>query len=50
MGNRRMTRLTNAMAAGITSKLWEMGDMMKVLKDWEATKWNIFKNRNFRYV
>jgi IS1 family transposase len=69
MGNRRMTRLTNAfskkaenhahmmaiyfmhynfvrihqtlkitpaMAAGVTSKLWEMGDMVKVLEDWEA--------------
>jgi hypothetical protein len=71
MGNRRMTRLTNAfskksanhahmmaiyfmhynfvrihktlritpaMAAGVTSKLWEMSDMVKVLKDWEAAK------------
>jgi IS1 family transposase len=69
MGNRRMTRLTNAfskkaenhahmmaiyfmhynfvrihqtlkitpaMAAGITSKLWEMFDMVKVLEGWEA--------------
>ena len=69
MGNRRMTRLTNAfskkaenhahmmaiyfmfynfvrihqtlkitpaMAAGVTSKLWEMADMVKVLEDWEA--------------
>lgn len=69
MGNRRMTRLTNAfskkaqnhahmmaiyfmhynfvrihqtlkvtpaMAAGVTSKLWEMVDMVKVLEDWEA--------------
>ncbi len=69
MGNRRMTRLTNAfskkaenhahmmaiyfmhynfvrlhqtlkvtpaMAAGITSKLWEMSDMVKVLENWEA--------------
>jgi len=71
MGNRRMTRLTNAfskkvenhahmmsiyfmhynfvrihqtlkvtpaMAAGVTSKLWEMCDMVKVLEDWEAPK------------
>ena len=70
MGNRRMTRLTNAfskkaenhahmmavyfmhynfvrihqttkvtpaMAAGVTSKLWEMSDMVKVLEDWEAS-------------
>jgi hypothetical protein len=69
MGNRRMTRLTNAfskkaenhahmmaiyfmfynfvrihqtlkitpaMAAGVTSKLWEMSDMVKVLEDREA--------------
>ena len=70
MGNRRMTRLTNAfskkaknhehmmaiyfmhynfvrihqtlrvtpaMAAGVTPKLWEMSDMVKVLEDWEAS-------------
>jgi hypothetical protein len=69
MGNRRMTRLTNAfskkaenhahmmaiyfmhynfvrihktlkvtpaMAANVTPKLWEMSDMVKVLEDWEA--------------
>jgi IS1 family transposase len=69
MGNRRMTRLTNAfskkaenhaqmmaiyfmhynfvrihqtlkitpaMAAGVTSTLWEMSDMVRVLEDWEA--------------
>jgi hypothetical protein len=69
MGNRRMTRLTNAfskkaanhahmmaiyfmhynfvrihqtlkitpaMAAGVTPKLWEMSDMVKVLEDWEV--------------
>jgi len=68
MGNRRMTRLTNAfskkaenhvhmmavyfmhynfvrlhqtlkispaMAAGVTSKLWEMSDMVEVLENWE---------------
>lgn len=71
MGNRRMTRLTNAcskkaanhahmiaiyfmhynfvsihqtlkitpaMAAGVTDKLWEMADMVKVLEDWEAAQ------------
>ncbi len=70
MGNRRMTRLTNAfskkavnhahtmaiyfmhynfvrihktlkitpaMAANVTPKLWEMSDMVRVLEDWEAT-------------
>ena len=69
MGNRRMTRLTNAfskkaenhahmmaiyfmhynfvrihqslkitpaMAAGVTSQLWEMSDMVKVLEAWET--------------
>ena len=69
MGNRRMTRLTNAfskkaenhthmmaiyfmhynfvrihqtlkvtpaMAAGVTPKLWEMSDMVKVLENWEG--------------
>ncbi|HLF58556.1 MAG TPA: IS1 family transposase [Alphaproteobacteria bacterium] len=29
-------RATPAMAAGVTSKLWEMSDMVKVLEDWEA--------------
>jgi len=24
------------MAAGVTSKLWEMADLVKVLEDWEA--------------
>ena len=71
MGNRRMTRLTNAfskkaenhahmmaiyfmhynfvrihqtlrvtpaMAAGVTPKLWEMSDLVKVLEDWEASR------------
>src|SRR5665811_1270661 len=71
MGNRRMTRLTNAfskkaenhehmmalyfmhynfvrihqtlkvtpaMAAGVTPKLWEMSDMVKVLEEWEAAR------------
>jgi hypothetical protein len=70
MGNRRMTRLTNAfskkaenrahmmaiyfmhynfvrihqtlkitpaMAAGVTEKLWKMADMVKVFEDWEGT-------------
>lgn len=71
MGNRRMTRLTNAfskkaenhahmmaiyfmhynfvrihqtlkitpaMAAGVTSKLWEISDIVKVLENWENTQ------------
>ena len=74
MGNRRMTRLTNAfskkaenhahmmaiyfmhynfvrihqtlkitpaMAAGVTPKLWEMSDMVKVLEDWEFIAFGI---------
>jgi hypothetical protein len=26
------------MAAGVTSKLWEMSDMVKVLEEWEAKR------------
>jgi IS1 family transposase len=29
-------RCTPAMAAGVTAKLWELSDMVKVLEDWEA--------------
>ena len=29
-------RCAPAMAAGVTTKLWEMADMVKVLEDWEA--------------
>ena len=29
-------KVTPAMAAGVTKKLWEMSDMVKVLEDWEA--------------
>ena len=29
-------RCTPAMAAGVTTKLWEMADMVKVLEDWEV--------------
>ena len=28
-------RTTPAMAAGVTSRLWEMSDMVKVLEDWD---------------
>ena len=32
-------RVTPAMAAGVTDKLWEFErDMVKVLEDWEATQ------------
>jgi hypothetical protein len=31
-------RTTPAMAAGVTSRLWEIGDIMDVLKAWEAAK------------
>jgi hypothetical protein len=30
-------KITPAMAARVTSKLWEMSDMVKVFQDWEAT-------------
>jgi IS1 family transposase len=31
-------RCTPAMAAGVTTKLWELADMVKVLEDWEAAQ------------
>jgi hypothetical protein len=31
-------RCTPAMAAGVSSKLWELADMVKVLEDWEARR------------
>jgi hypothetical protein len=31
-------RVTPAMAAGVTDKLWEMSDMVKVLEDWERNE------------
>jgi hypothetical protein len=33
---RKTLRMTPAMAAGVTDRLWEMSDMVKVLEDWEA--------------
>lgn len=30
------TRLTPAMAAGVADKLWEIGDMVRVLEEWES--------------
>jgi len=32
-------KITPAMAAGVTSKLWEMSDMVKVLEDWELERY-----------
>jgi IS1 family transposase len=32
------TRVTPAMAAGATDKLWELADMVRVLEEWEATQ------------
>ncbi len=32
------TKITPAMAAGVTSKLWDMSDIMKVLEEWEAAR------------
>jgi hypothetical protein len=31
-------KITPAMAANVTDKLWEMSDMVKVLEDWEASQ------------
>ena len=35
---RVVVRMTPAMAAGVTPKLWEMADMVKVLEDWENSR------------
>ena len=29
-------KITPAMAAGVTERLWEMSDMVKVLENWEV--------------
>jgi len=29
-------RMTPAMAAGVTDKLWELSDMVRVIEEWEA--------------
>ena len=29
-------RVTPAMAAGVTDRLWEISDVVKVLEDWEG--------------
>jgi hypothetical protein len=31
-------RVTPAMAAGVESRLWEIGDIVKVLEDWEIQR------------
>jgi hypothetical protein len=31
-------KVTPAMGAGVSPKLWEMSDMVKVLEDWEALR------------
>ena len=31
-------RVTPAMAAGVTDKLWDVSDIVKVLEDWEANE------------
>jgi hypothetical protein len=31
-------RLTPAMAAGVTDRLWEVADIVTVLEDWERTQ------------
>jgi hypothetical protein len=31
-------KITPAMAANVTGKLWEMSDMVKVLEDWESAQ------------
>jgi hypothetical protein len=31
-------RMTPAMAAGVTSQLWSLTDMVRVIEDWEAAR------------
>jgi hypothetical protein len=31
-------RMTPAMAAGVTKRLWEIGDIVNVLETWEQTR------------
>jgi hypothetical protein len=38
-------KITPAMAAGVTGKLCEMADIMKVLEEWKASK-----NENVRHI
>ena len=33
---RRSHRMTQAMAAGVESRHWEIGDIVKVVEEWEA--------------
>ena len=32
------TRVTPAMAAGVTNKLWDLSDMVRVIEEWEAAQ------------
>jgi len=34
----RTLRCTPAMAAGVTTKLWELADLVKILEDWEISR------------
>jgi hypothetical protein len=34
----RSLKVSPAMAAKVTDKLWEIGDTVKVLEDWEAAR------------
>ena len=33
----QMLRCTPAMAAGVSTTLWELTDLVKVVEDWEAS-------------
>ena len=32
------TRVTPAMGAGVTDKLWDLSDMVRVIEEWEAAQ------------
>jgi hypothetical protein len=37
-GDRKTLRTTPAMAANVTKRLWEIGDIVDVLEGWEASR------------
>jgi hypothetical protein len=34
----QMTKVAPATAGGVTTKLWQLSDMVRVLEEWEATQ------------
>jgi hypothetical protein len=38
VGIHQTSKVTPAMAVGLTTQLWEMPDVVKVLEDWKAAQ------------